>query len=184
MSWRDIPGHSNFLCLYEREAILADDGFIFVEVGVALGHSIAFLARQVLDAGKVGRIHAVDPWAGVARNGEQQTANSPDDYQLYLDMMKQHASEELGRISDCRMTSVGASGLFQNHSVDMVLIDGAHDYDSVKQDILAWWPKVKPGGILAGDDHEAAYPGVEKACKELFGTDYIAKNRYWEKRIK
>lgn len=37
-------------------------------------------------------------------------------------------------------------------SVSFCLIDGAHDYKSVKDDIAAWLPKMKPGGWLCGDD--------------------------------
>jgi len=38
--------------------------------------------------------------------------------------------------------------------VDFVYIDGNHDYTYVVADILAWHPKVKPGGILAGHDYK------------------------------
>jgi hypothetical protein len=34
-----------------------------------------------------------------------------------------------------------------------VYIDGLHDYGSVKQDIAAWWPKVKVGGFIGGHDY-------------------------------
>lgn len=37
---------------------------------------------------------------------------------------------------------------------DMVYIDADHDYNSVLKDIIAWTPKVKYDGILAGDDYD------------------------------
>jgi hypothetical protein len=44
-----------------------------------------------------------------------------------------------------------------------------HDYENVKADILAWKPKVKPGGIMAGHDYGPHAPGVIKAVNEVFG---------------
>lgn len=37
--------------------------------------------------------------------------------------------------------------------LDFVYLDADHAYESVKADIAAWWPLVKPGGIFAGHDY-------------------------------
>lgn len=37
--------------------------------------------------------------------------------------------------------------------VDMVFMDGGHDHDTVRWDVEAWLPKVKPGGIIAFHDY-------------------------------
>lgn len=37
--------------------------------------------------------------------------------------------------------------------IDIVHIDAGHTYEDVKSDIEAWWPKVRPGGFLTGDDY-------------------------------
>lgn len=36
--------------------------------------------------------------------------------------------------------------------VGLVFIDGDHSYESVRNDFLAWFPKVVNGGIMAFDD--------------------------------
>lgn len=38
-------------------------------------------------------------------------------------------------------------------SVDAVYLDLGHDTASVLQDVRNWWPKIRPGGILAGHDY-------------------------------
>ena len=67
--------------------------------------------------------------------------------------------------------------------VDMVFIDGDHSYEGCKGDILAWKPRLKPGGILAihdfekfevfkgqpieGAPHFKNWPGVDRAVAEM-----------------
>lgn len=61
--------------------------------------------------------------------------------------------------------------------VDMVFIDGAHDYDSVVADIKCWLPRTQV--LLCGHDYmppEEANPGfpdVRTAVDELLGADRI-----------
>jgi hypothetical protein len=57
-----------------------------------------------------------------------------------------------------------------------VFIDAAHDYDNVKADILAWYPKCK--GVIAGHDYFLTYPGVMNAVDELFENEVIKKYEY------
>jgi hypothetical protein len=52
--------------------------------------------------------------------------------------------------------------------VDMVFIDGAHDYESVVRDIKNARAMLKPGGLICGHDfNPSAHPGVVQAVKEL-----------------
>jgi hypothetical protein len=187
VSWHDIPGYSGFLPLYkEFVASAPQSGAVAVEVGVALGHSIAYLARLVLDSGKDIEVWAVDPWAGYARNGEQQEKLGRDgtrgDFSLFLRSMLEHAPEELEIVRVVRSPSHRAWALFDPHSIDFVLIDAAHDHQSVHADIVWWLDRVKRGGILAGDDHEPNYPGVAMACREKFGDAYEVRGTTWVRR--
>ena len=48
--------------------------------------------------------------------------------------------------------SVDASTVFVDGVLDFVYIDADHSYQAVMDDIAAWMPKVKPGGVIAGHD--------------------------------
>jgi predicted O-methyltransferase YrrM len=65
---------------------------------------------------------------------------------------------------------------FEDESLDVVFIDLTHTYESVKQDIELWLPKVKKGGILAGHDYENDWPEVVKAVDEVFPDKMIMDN--------
>jgi len=56
-------------------------------------------------------------------------------------------------------------------SFDFIFLDAMHDYENVLADIRRWWPRVRPGGVMAGHDYRHAdFPGVEKAFDEVFGA--------------
>jgi predicted O-methyltransferase YrrM len=58
----------------------------------------------------------------------------------------------------------------EDGSLDFVFIDADHSYDSVKDDIARWAPKVRTGGWVGGHDyHPRKWPGVVKAVDEAFG---------------
>lgn len=57
------------------------------------------------------------------------------------------------RATIIRDTSVEASRLFPDGSLDFVYIDAGHDKDSVLGDLKAWYPKIRNGGMLIGDDY-------------------------------
>lgn len=52
---------------------------------------------------------------------------------------------------------------------DMVFIDGSHEYDDVKRDILKWKKKVN-GGLLCG--HDATRFDLPRVLPEVFGDKY------------
>lgn len=169
MSWNDIPGRAAYTWIYDEFLETAPPNARVVEVGVALGKSLAYLARKCIEANRPDiRIYAVDAWAGVARNGEQQALAKPDeDYELFLRMMQENAPEELARVTAViRKYSVEAARGFEDASLDLVVLDADHTYEAVRFDLAAWVPKIKRGGAIGGDDWEAAYPGVFRAVAE------------------
>lgn len=53
---------------------------------------------------------------------------------------------------------------------DFIFIDADHSYEGVRGDIQRWWPKLKPGGVMAWHDYgHNDFQGVEKAVDEIFG---------------
>jgi predicted O-methyltransferase YrrM len=52
-----------------------------------------------------------------------------------------------------RDLSVEAAKLFPDETLDFVYIDAGHDKKSVNEDLNAWYPKVRTGGLIIGDDY-------------------------------
>jgi len=60
-------------------------------------------------------------------------------------------------------------------------IDASHDYTNVMADIKAWYPKIKFGGTMSGDDYCSGWQGVVDAVDEYFGAGNtkLYGKQYW-----
>ena len=68
--------------------------------------------------------------------------------------------------------SMEAVKKIEDGSLDLVFIDADHRYEAVKEDIIAWLPKIRKGGIISGHDYDyPRYRGVTEAVDELL-TDF------------
>ena len=61
-----------------------------------------------------------------------------------------------------RMYAEAAVLTFPDNHFDFIYVDGGHEFPQVTRDLHAWWPKLKPGGMFAGDDfvdvHDVGLP--------------------------
>lgn len=67
-----------------------------------------------------------------------------------------------------RLPSVEAAEEIPNGSLDFVFIDSIHTFEHCKDDIYAWLPKIRRGGMIAGDDYVVKDNAVSRAVQEVF----------------
>lgn len=72
---------------------------------------------------------------------------------------------------------------FKDGSIDLLYIDATHNYKEMKRDIEQWLPKVRKGGMIAGDGFEVRFIGVVNAVVEKLGL-VGAKNNIWWYKVK
>lgn len=177
--YQRIQGWCNFWTIYNNMIELAEDGDHFVEVGAWRGQSTAYMAVLIINSGKKIKFDVVDTWQGSPNH--QSTPEFEElcrDDNLYNDFIENMKPAE-GYYTPIRMTSTEAAALYEDESLDFVLIDANHEYDDVKEDILAWLPKVKPGCFLGGDDYHPSWPGVIQAVSELLPGHQAVDNISW-----
>lgn len=120
-------------------------------------------------------LYMVDSWKG---DGESYQGDSGD-FHATLSQKQQDGyfrrAQEMVRFAGdrakiIRKDSKDASKDIPDASLDFVFIDADHSYEGSKTDIEAWYPKVKPGGLLSGHDYgNVKFPkfGVTKSVNEF-----------------
>ena len=162
----------------------AANHFNIVEIGSWRGRSTRALADNCS-----GRITAVDGFVGSPFDtpdgmwpdmAAQIPANDPD--YIYNEFMKNVGY--LAKVRTLRMLSLeGAVFLHQECAqFDMIFIDAGHDYEHVKEDILAWRPLLAPGGLFCGHDYFNGCPGVIQAVNELVPNRMQGAGTIWYSR--
>lgn len=188
MSWDQIPGWFAFQNTYDKMINLAKDGDTIVEIGVAFGRSLAYLANRAMASGKNVRVVGVDPWIddwetfkctwGGEYAGWARAQGGP--FNAFMTAMKQHAPAELEYSQIWRMKSADAVKLIEDGSCAGVLIDGNHYDGGIDVDISLWNAKIRPGGILAGDDYAPQFPDVIRAVQKMPEcTGYYVDGTTW-----
>lgn len=165
-TYLEIDGWFNYTQTYDFLLSHIPDNGIFVECGAWLGKSSSYLCDKSKER---VNIFIVDSWKGSPSelNGNHSLATQIDIYKLFLLNMGDRKFRPIKKLSTEAVKD------FENNSCDVVFIDMSHTYESVKQDIEIWLPKVKVGGYIAGHDYEAGWPDVIRAVNEIFGPDNL-----------
>lgn len=168
----------------ESLALLTDrvlnHGATIVEVGSWKGASTAILAAGVKYDGGEGRVYAVDHWKGSEGVAHHHQKHPGQEWRNIFNLFKANMAS-LGFtkvVTPICLDSVKASKQFEDGSLDMVFLDGDHRYKQFLADVKAWFPKVRPGGIICGHDCEGFYETefsdrMQKVIDGSLDNDYI-----------
>jgi hypothetical protein len=141
------------------------------EIGVKRGG----FSDHILWHWKGARFISIDPWLSVDWEEYVDRSNvTQDEFDKNYVFTKNRLAKYGSRSEIWRQRSVEAAERVPPHSMDFVYIDARHDYESVKEDLHAWFDKVRPGGIFAGHDYADGILvqgdfGVKSAVDEFFG---------------
>jgi hypothetical protein len=171
--YQHIQGWFGFERLYRDQVSKVVDTAHFVEIGAWKGKSTAYMSTEIVNSGKQIKFDVVDTWQGSLEHQNDPEVTQGTLFDIFLTNLKPVE----GVFTAVRLPSVEASKQYADASLDFVLIDASHEYLDVKADIQAWLPKVKPGGMLAGDDIN--WPGVNRAVAELLPGHESHSGVYW-----
>ncbi|CAE7265788.1 DDHD2, partial [Symbiodinium necroappetens] len=145
--WDALTHLLDFLGVSKQPVVMA-------EVGVEAANT----SQRLLERNPLLSYIGVDPYI----NNDELFHDVIDRLSLFQDS---------GRFVLYRSTSMNASLHVADGSLDMVFLDARHDFQAVVDDVAAWKPKVRVGGILSGHDFSWMFPTVAMAVyKETFDS--------------
>ena len=128
--------------------------------GVEIGVNEGAFSEWLLANSKLEILHSIDAWSTdtsktlsafkkwATRHGEVEKAEVK-------------AMEVLSKFGDrsnvIKSVSWEAASAFPDNSLDFVYFDGCHRFTGFCLDLFAWYPKVRMGGLIAGDDYWRVY---------------------------
>jgi predicted O-methyltransferase YrrM len=158
---------------------------IVVEVGVWKGASVVTLAKEIQRLKLDAVVIAIDTWLGSSEHYLWEKFIPDLDFEfgyprLYHKFAANICNEGLQDfVVPLPLDSINGFQLLKERGIrpDVLHIDAGHDYYSVMADLKAWWPQLKDGGVLVGDDYfkkpilgQGKWPEVRQAFDEFFAA--------------
>jgi glycosyltransferase involved in cell wall biosynthesis len=164
----DVPSRQELPWVLEARGLGGTGAEIGVQEGLFSHHLLTYWGGR--------RLISIDSWEHESIDDYVDIANVG---QLEQDARHRVTCERLAVFGDrsevWRLRSTDAAARIPDGSLDFVYIDARHDFDAVLEDLEAWVPKVRPGGIVAGHDYlDGDLPegrfGVKSAVDQYFAA--------------
>lgn len=156
-----------------------------IEVGTWRGLSAINMCFVIREEKLNCKIYCVDTWLGsldfwynpisfdqydlALKNGYPQV------YYQFLSNIVYHGFQDL-IIPVPVVSTIGAKLLNKiNVEAELIYIDGSHETEDVYNDIKAYWPLLKQGGVMFGDD----FGGLESVRKAVYQYSGDTQTVFW-----
>ena len=128
-----------------------------------------------------GDYWAIDAWAHRKQRVADRNFASQDENDANFNATA-HATARFGdRVHLLRSLSVDAAQKFADGTFDWIYVDALHTVDAAWEDMHAWWPKLREGGLFSGDDY-GDYRDVEyldrAKMNQLYGRSLQRLSRW------
>ena len=181
----DVPGGFNWLQKAESiQGWMSTDELKWLHSTASQMNSVAEIgcwkgrSTYALLSGCKGNVYAIDHFKGSDEPEHRELIAQLEGRELSLYATFLDNVGKFPTLIPVRYSSEQAAKIVP--SVDFVFIDGSHDYESVKIDLLTW--KDKAQRIIAG--HDLNYPDVARAVAEVLGpVQRAADTDIWFKPV-
>ena len=180
-SYKDVVGVMMEV-IFKMMVDRAEDGARFVEIGTLLGQSASMMGTYINESNKDISFDSIDLFWTIEphiRAGVESGYHPPSFLKYIEDCYKEYNYEKYQGIIDIiqhpfhRLNCVDkinlitcdeqyAHRLYNDETLQFVWIDGDHNEGVVFRDLENFWPKIKMGGFIGGDDLEEVREDVEK----------------------
>ena len=104
------------------------------------------LATNIINSGKKVHVYALDTFTGSSEH-VNLNIGLKGYYDIFLKNCQEYIDKGILTPIQSRSDDVNTLARFDDKHFQGIIIDGAHEYEAVMDDILNWWPKLKDGGV-------------------------------------
>lgn len=133
-----LSGPHGFWPIYRSAVKMFTTGH-FVEVGTQEGKGTCFMTESIQLSGKKIEFDSITC-----------KDRFPNSFDIASENLEKVRLQELTSIYD--LSSKEGAKIYKDETLDLVALYGATSTDELLQDLKAWYPKIKKGGMLAGLD--------------------------------
>jgi len=163
--FNEIPGWFSYEKTYKQMVNEFPSESTFVELGSWMGKSSNKMAELIKESNKNIKFVTIDSFNNSSEKIRQNIINDFDG-DLYCEFIDNALiSDNKNSFEVIKDTSENSVSLFENNSIDFMMIDS--DYTSTKHNLNLWYHKIKPNGIIAGDDYNV-FDEVNKSVNDFF----------------
>lgn len=150
---------------------------VIVEIGSWKGKSTIWLAHGSRSGAKM-RLYAIDPHTG---SWEHRRSGEPVwTFEEFRSNLRRFGVDEL--VTPILKASEDAATNFCE-PIELLFIDGAHEYEAVLRDFDLWVPKVVEGGmVVLHDSNAGGIPILDNYLVEWMGPRRVAEQRILKSR--
>ena len=159
-----------------------------IEIGSWKGHSANFMIDQCRKYGLESRIVCVDTFLGGPEHwllpGMLETLYRENGRPTILERFLGNTVDRgnAGRVFPLTADSFCAAQIFSTlqFKADLIFVDGAHNPEAVRSDIMYYAPLLSETGVMFGDDYQFA-PLAETVhqCARELGVQVLVSSRKW-----
>ena len=142
--------------------------------GVEIGVQRGLYSELILSESRLSKLILVDPWRELDDGYRDIATVAQREHDRALAEAKRRLAPFGERAGFWRTTSLQAATTTSDARMDSIYLDARHDYEAVMDDLRAWYPKLRPGGVFAGHDYvdgdlpEGVF-GVRSAVDDFYG---------------
>ena len=157
--------------------------------GIECGCAEGFNAKDLLQNG-IEKLFMVDAWERLNVSGDG--GNEQEWHDKNYNEAMERVSPFKDKVTVLRGLTTEMAREIPDNSVGFVYLDAGHDYNSVMNDLINYFPKLVEGGVMAGHDFiNPAYgvkEAVEEFCKGKYTVHVIPENQdedagFWFQKI-
>jgi len=149
-------------------------------VGAEIGVWQGEFSNKIMEITHPKELHLIDPWAFQSQFSEWKYGGRDGTKQHDMDLMYQSVIDRFRLKENVRIHRGFSEDVleeFEDNYFDWIYIDGNHRYEFVLKDLNLAFRKVKPHGLIAGDDYG-------EKVKDRFPVTEAVQDFVKEKKLK